>query len=82
MDDLQTAITFAPAPGGRWLKRITGKSLGEIATDLMLFVMGVAVLFSLDFFVISRSGPVMLRYLIDLVVYLNHHAAAAIEIFN
>ncbi|MGO9059076.1 MAG: hypothetical protein ACLQU2_17045 [Candidatus Binataceae bacterium] len=82
MDNSQTTVTVTPASDGRWLKRITGKSLGEIATDLTLFVMGVAVLFSLDFFVISHGAPVALRYLIDLLVYLNQHAAAAIEIFN
>lgn len=79
MDNSRT--TIAPATR-RWWKRIGGKPLGEIVTDLTVFVMGVAVLYSVDFFFVSRSAPIAFHYLIELVVYLNQHAAAAIEIFK
>ena len=81
MDSSPTAITLGPA-ARRWSKRIGGKPLGEIVTDLTAFLMGVAVLYSVDFFIVSRSAPIALRYLIELVIYLDHHAAAAIEIFK
>jgi hypothetical protein len=81
IDNSPAAVS--PGTEARWLwKRICGKPLGEIVTDLTVFVMGVAVLYSADFFIVSHATPIALRYLIELVVYLNQHAAAAIEIFR
>jgi hypothetical protein len=81
MDSSPTAITVRTA-ARRWWKRTGGKPLGEVITDLTAFLMGMAVLYSVDFFIVSRSAPIALRYLIELVIYFDRHAAAAIEIFK
>jgi hypothetical protein len=47
--------------------------------DLILFVFGVMVVYAIDFTVLSRGAPIALQYMIDLVLYLNHHAVAAVE---
>ncbi|HKD69497.1 MAG TPA: hypothetical protein VKB84_21845 [Candidatus Binataceae bacterium] len=51
----------------------------EIALDLTLFVLGVVILYAIDLTVISRSMPIAFQYVIDLVLYLNHQAVAAVE---
>ena len=56
--------------------------MGEIITEFTVFVMGVALFYCLDVFVISRTAPLAFSYLIDLVIYLNHHAAEAIEVLR
>jgi len=63
----------------RWWKRIVGKPAGELALDLALFVLGVMFLYLIDLTVISRGAPIAFRYMIDLVIYLNHHAVAAVQ---
>lgn len=62
-----------------WWKRIAHKPAGEIALDLALFVLGVMVLYLIDLTVISRGAPIAFRYMIDLVIYLNQHAVAAVQ---
>ncbi len=63
----------------RWWKRVIHKPAGEIALDLALFVMGVMVLYLIDLTIISRGAPVAFRYMLDLLVYLNHHAVATVQ---
>jgi hypothetical protein len=82
MDSLRTTIAVAPTFAGRWWKRLIAKPVGEIITEFTVFVMGVALLYCLDVFVISRTAPLAFSYLIDLVIYLNHHAAEAIEVLR
>lgn len=47
--------------------------------DLTLFVLGVMVIYAIDLTVLSRSAPIAIQYMIDLVMYLNRHAVAAVE---
>jgi hypothetical protein len=63
----------------RWWKAVSRKPAGEIALDLALFVLGVMVLYAIDLTVISRNAPLAFQYIIDLVLYLNHQAVAAVE---
>jgi hypothetical protein len=68
-----------PSAVRRWWQGIDRKPVGEIALELTLFVLGVVILYAIDLTVISRGAPIAIQYFIDLVVYLNHHAVAAIE---
>ncbi len=58
---------------------MVNKPAGEIALDLALFVMGVMVLYAIDLTIISRGAPVAFRYILDLFVYLDHHAVATVQ---
>ena len=70
---------ISPSAPRRWWQRIIGQPAGKIALDLTLFVLGVLVIYVIDFTVLSRGAPIALQYMIDLVLYLNHHAVAAVE---
>ena len=63
----------------RWWSRITNKTASEIMTELMLLVMGSFVMLSVDLVFLSRA-PVAFQYLFQLLIYLNHHAVAAVEL--
>ncbi len=78
MESLRTENMPAPAPR-RWWKRLINKPAGEIALDLALFVLGVLLVYVIDLTIVSRGAPIALQYFIDLVLYLNHHAVAAVE---
>ncbi|HEY2105684.1 MAG TPA: hypothetical protein VGH29_07855 [Candidatus Binataceae bacterium] len=78
MEKLSTTKNSLPAPH-RWWQRILSKPAGRVALDLILFVLGVMVVYAIDFTVLSRGAPIALQYMIDLVLYLNHHAVAAVE---
>ncbi len=81
MEQLRTTKIPPPAPR-RWWQRIISKHkpAGRIALDLTLFVLGVMVLYAIDLTVIAHGAPIAIQYMIDLVLYLNHHAVAALEI--
>lgn len=78
---IEQLSTTSISPSGlrRWWQRMIGKPAGRVALDLALFVLGVMVVYALDFAVLSRGAPIALQYMIDLVLYLNHHAVAAVE---
>jgi len=78
MEQLSTTKIFLPAPR-RWWQHVLSKPAGRVALDLILFVLGVMVVYAIDFTVLSRGAPLALQYMIDLVLYLNHHAVAAVE---
>jgi hypothetical protein len=63
----------------RWWRRIADKPAGEVALDAVLFVLGIVVLYVIDLTVISRGAPVACRYMLDFLVYLDHHAVAAVQ---
>ncbi|HEV3111779.1 MAG TPA: hypothetical protein VGY99_14935 [Candidatus Binataceae bacterium] len=78
MNQLSTTRT-SPSVLRRWWGRIISKPAGRIALDLTLFVLGVMVIYAIDLTVLSRSAPIAIQYMIDLVMYLNRHAVAAVE---
>jgi hypothetical protein len=71
--------TPAASSAHRWWKRVLGKPAGELALDFALFVLGVIVLYVIDLTVLQRGAPIAFQYMIDLVIYLNHHAVAAVQ---
>ncbi len=75
-------MTKMAATGLRRLwRRAARKPAGEIALDLTLFVLGVVAIYAIDLTVISRAAPIAFRYMIDLILYLNHNAVAAVHMF-
>ncbi len=61
-------------------RRFINKPASEIATDFGFFLIGVTVLYGIDLTLISRSAPVALQYLVQFLLYVNHHAVAAVEV--
>jgi hypothetical protein len=76
--EASTANSATVQSRGWWTRRLR-KPGREIALDLTLFVLGVVILYAIDLTVISRSMPIAFQYVIDLVLYLNHQAVAAVE---
>lgn len=79
MEELSVTMASPPAVSNWWQRVFRHKSAGRIGLDLILFVMGVLFIYVVDLTVLSRSAPLVFRYMIDLVLYLNHHAVAAVE---
>ena len=73
----QLSLNDAAAVG--WLQRITRRPPKEIATELTLFVLGVVFLYVVDLTLITRGGPIAIRYMLDLLVYASHHSLVAAE---
>jgi hypothetical protein len=73
------SIELSAAGPSRWWHRIVNKPAGEIALDLLLFVLGVVVLYALDLTVFKHFAPLAIQDMIDLIMYLNHNAVAAVQ---
>jgi uncharacterized membrane protein SirB2 len=78
MEESRMTENAAPAEPRLW-RRIINKPAREIGSDVLLFVLGVVVLYVLDLTVISRAAPIAVQSLLDLVLYVNHHAVAAVQ---
>jgi hypothetical protein len=61
-------------------RRFINKPASEIATDFGFFLLGVAFLYGIDLTLISRGAPVAVQYLVQFLLYMNHHAAGAVEV--
>jgi hypothetical protein len=81
MDQLCTTDPAASAPR-RWWHRIVKKPPGEIALDLLLFVLGVLALYAIDLTFFRHFAPLAIQDMIDLILYLNHHAVAAVQMLS
>jgi hypothetical protein len=66
----------------RWWRRIVKKPAGEIALDLMLFVLSVVALYVIDLTVLQHFAPLAIQYMIDFMMYMNHHAVATVQMFS
>jgi hypothetical protein len=66
----------------RWWRRIIKKPAGEIALDLLLFVLGVVALYAIDLTFLRHFAPLAIQVMIDLILYLNHHAVAAVQMLS
>jgi hypothetical protein len=79
MEQSRATTEIAARAPRRWWKRIFDKPAGEIALDAALFVLGIIVVYVVDVTVISRGAPVAFRYMIDLLIYIDHHTVAAVQ---
>ncbi len=79
MEKASARIKIAAPALRRWWNRIVDKPAGEIALDAVLFVLGIIVVYVIDVAVISRGAPVAFRYMIDLLIYIDHHALVAVQ---
>ncbi|GEM_PF-4555082 len=58
---------------------IRERTAGEVALDMMLFVLGVAFFYVVDVTIIAHAAPAAFQDLLDLAVYLTRHTASSIQ---
>ena len=80
MGKLRSINATGNGPKLAWWSAFINKPASEIATDFGFFLIGVAFLYGIDKTLISRGAPIALQYLVQFALYMNHHAAGAVEV--
>jgi len=63
----------------RWPRLIRKRTVGEVAVESLLFILGVVFFYIVDLTILSHAAPAVLRYMLDLAVYVTSHSVSSMQ---
>jgi hypothetical protein len=55
------------------------RTVGEVAVESLLFIVGVLFFYIVDLTILSHAAPAILRYMLDLAVYVTSHSVSSMQ---